>query len=162
MGDLRKGFMKGDNMERIQVYPPDELKALMDEDAKQKKVSISELTVDILMNYYGLIPKIEKKPLQEFYQKIFEEVEHYIELKIVEKDADPKEKIEFDLLTASETFRQLHMVADGKPAMNRAAVGRMFAGMVKDGMGIFRRIAPVTENGKPKKSVNRAQMYEVL
>ncbi len=149
-------------MERIQVYPPDELKALMDEDAKQKGVSISELTVDILMNHYGLIPKIEKKPLHEFYQKIFEEVEHYIELKIVEKDANPKEAIEFDLLTASETFRKLHMVADGKPAMNRAAVGRLFSGMVKDGVGIFHHVAPVIENGKPKKSINRAQMYEIL
>lgn len=149
-------------MERIQVYPPDELKALMDEDAKQKGVSISELTVDILMNHYGLIPKIEKKPLHEFYQIIFEEVEHYIELKIVEKDANPKEAIEFDLLTASETFRKIHMVADGKPAMNRAAVGRLFSGMVKDGIGIFHRVAPVIENGKPKKSINRAQMYEIL
>lgn len=149
-------------MERIQVYPPDELKAVMDQDAKQQQLSISELTVAILEKHYGLIPKIAKKPLKELKQKIFEEVEHFIEMKTAEKDADPAAEEQFDLLTASETFRQIHMVADGKPAMNRAAIGREFAKKVKEGSGVYYRVAPVLEMGKPKKSINRAQVYEIM
>ena len=149
-------------MERIQVYTPDDLKALMDQDAKQKQLSISELTVAILEKHYGMIPKIAKKPLKELNQKIFEEVEHYIEMKTAEKDSDPSAEVQFDLLTASETFRQIHMVADGKPAMNRAAVGREFARKVKEGFGVYYRVAPVQEMGKPKKSINRAQVYEII
>lgn len=150
-------------MERIQVYPPNELKALMDEEAKEKGLSISELTVEILMNYYNLMPQTEKKPLSELSQKIFEEVEYFIKVKIEEKDADPSEEIQFDLLSASETFRKIHMVADGKPSMNRAAVGRQFSGRVKEGFGVYGRVEPIYDfEGKPKKSVNRAQMYRIM
>ena len=38
-------------MERIQVYPPDDIKELLENEAKLKKCSVSELTVEILQKY---------------------------------------------------------------------------------------------------------------
>ena len=149
-------------MERIQVYPPDDIKELLENEAKLKKCSVSELTVEILQKYYGKYSEEEKPPVQAFYDDIFKEVETFIELKIKEKDADPDRDIEFDLLTASETFRKIHMVADGKPAMNRATIGRLFSSNVKNGWGIYRRVEAIKKpDGEPKSSVNRAQMYRI-
>lgn len=150
-------------MERIQVYPPDELKAIMDKDAKDKGLSISELAVEILMDHYTLGLETKKKPLSELSQQIFEEVEDFIRRKTMDKDSDPAEEIQFDLLSASKTFKDIHMVANGKPSMNRAVLGKQFSGRVKEGFGVYGRVEPVYDDeGKPKKSVNRAQMYRIV
>ena len=65
------------------------------------------------------------------------------------------------MLSASETFKNIHMVADGKPSSNRATVGKVFAS--KLGKEDFINVAVVrTESGAIKKSVNRATMYRIL
>lgn len=137
-------------MERIQFYPPEILKRVMLQDAKINGISISQLTVDILMEHYGLAVATEnKKALSE----IIDEVKTFVK--------DHPVGTTFDLLTASETFKNIHMVADGKPSTNRATVGKIFAS--KLGKDSFKNIVIVrTETGAIKRSPNRATLYRIL
>ena len=141
-------------MERIQFYPPENLKKVMQQDAEVKGVSISQLSVDILMEHYGLaVPTANKKSLPEIIDEVIDEVKVFVK-------KNPSGTT-FDLLTASETFKNIHMVADGKPSTNRATVGKVFVS--KLGKDDFKNVAIVrTESGAAKKSVNRATLYEIL
>lgn len=141
-------------MERIQLYPPENLKTVMRQDAEVKGLSLSQLTVDILMQHYGLaVPVENKKSLPEIIDEVIDEVKAFVK----ENPAGTT----FDLLSASETFKNIHMVADGKPSTNRATVGKVFVS--KLGKDEFKNVAIVrTESGAAKKSVNRATLYEIL
>ena len=142
-------------MERIQFYPPENLKKVMLQDAKNNERSMSQLTVDILMEHYGLaVPTANKKALSEIIDEVIDEVGAFVK--------DNPTGTTFDLLTASATFKNIHMVADGKPSTNRASVGKVFASKLgRDDK--FKNIAIVrTESGAVKKSVNRAILYEIL
>lgn len=141
-------------MERIQLYPPENLKKVMKQDAEVKGLSLSQLTVDILMQHYGLAVPIEnKKSLPEIIDEVIDEVKAFVK----ENPAGTT----FDLLSASEIFKNIHMVADGKPSTNRATVGKVFVS--KLGKDEFKNVAIVrTESGAAKKSVNRATLYEIL
>lgn len=138
-------------MERIQLYPPENLKKVMQQEAEVKGLSISQLTVDILMLHYGLaVPVENKKSLPEIIDEVIDEVKAFVK----ENPAGTT----FDLLSASETFKNIHMVADGKPSTNRATVGKVFAS--KLGKDDFKNVAIVrTESGAAKKSINRATLY---
>ena len=141
-------------MERIQFYPPEILKRVMLQDAKINGISISQLTVDILMEHYGLAVATEnKKALSEIIDEVIDEVKTFFK--------DHPAGTTFDLLTASETFKNIHMVADGKPSTNRATVGKIFAS--KLGKDSFKNIVIVrTETGAIKRSPNRATLYRIL
>lgn len=141
-------------MERIQLYPPENLKKVMQQEAEVKGLSISQLTVDILMQHYGLaVPVENKKSLPEIIDEVIDEVKAFVK-------ENPAGTI-FDLLSASETFKNIHMVADGKPSTNRATVGKVFVS--KLGKDDFKNVDVVrTESGAAKKSVNRATLYEIL
>ena len=141
-------------MERIQFYPPEILKRVMLQDAKINGISISQLTVDILMEHYGLAVATEnKKALSEIIDEVIDEVKTFVK--------DHPVGTTFDLLTASETFKNIHMVADGKPSTNRATVGKIFAS--KLGKDSFKNIVIVrTETGAMKRSPNRATLYRIL
>ncbi len=141
-------------MERIQFYPPEILKRVMLQDAKINGISISQLTVDILMEHYGLAVATEnKKALSEIIDGVIDEVKTFVK--------DHPAGTTFDLLTASETFKNIHMVADGKPSTNRATVGKIFAS--KLGKDSFKNIVIVrTETGAIKRSPNRATLYRIL
>ena len=141
-------------MERIQFYPPEILKRVMLQDAKINGISISQLTVDILMEHYGLAGATEnKKALSEIIDEVIDEVKTFVK--------DHPSGTTFDLLTASETFKNIHMVADGKPSTNRATVGKIFAS--KLGKDSFKNIVIVrTETGAIKRSPNRATLYRIL
>ena len=141
-------------MERIQFYPPEILKRVMLQDAKINGISISQLTVDILMEHYGLAVATEnKKALSEIIDEVIDEVKTFVK--------DHPSGTTFDLLTASETFKNIHMVADGKPSTNRATVGKIFAS--KLGKDRFKNIVIVrTETGAIKRSPNRATLYRIL
>ena len=83
-------------MERIQFYPPEILKRVMLQDAKINGISISQLTVDILMEHYGLAVATEnKKALSEIIDEVIDEVKTFVK--------DHPAGTTFDLLTASET-----------------------------------------------------------
>ncbi len=141
-------------MERIQFYPPEILKRVMLQDAKINGISISQLTVDILMEHYGLAVATEnKKALSEIIDEVIDEVKTFVK--------DHPSGTTFDLLTASETFKNIHMVADGKTSTNRATVGKIFAS--KLGKDSFKNIVIVrTETGAIKRSPNRATLYRIL
>ena len=141
-------------MERIQFYPPEILKRVMLQEAKINGISISQLTVDILMEHYGLAVATEnKKALSEIIDEVIDEVKTFVK--------DHPVGTTFDLLTASETFKNIHMVADGKPSTNRATVGKIFAS--KLGKDSFKNIVIVrTETGAIKRSPNRATLYRIL
>ena len=141
-------------MERIQFYPPEILKRVMLQDAKINGISISQLTVDILMEHYGLAVATEnKKALSEIIDEVIDEVKTFVK--------DHPVGTTFDLLTASETFKNIHMVADGKPSTNRATVGKIFAS--KLGKDSFKNIVIVrTDTGAIKRSPNRATLYRIL
>lgn len=141
-------------MERIQLYPPENLKKVMQQDAEVKGLSISQLTVDILMQHYGLaVSSANKKSLPETIDEVIDEVKIFVK--------ENKPGTTFDLLTASETFKNIHMVADGRPSTNRATVGKVFAS--KLGNDDFKNVTVVrTESGAVKKSVNRATLYIIL
>ena len=141
-------------MERIQFYPPEILKRVMLQDAKINGISISQLTVDILMEHYGLAVATEnKKALSEIIDEVIDEVKTFVK--------DHPVGTTFDLLTASETFKNIHMVADGKPSTNRATVGKIFAS--KLGKDSFKNIVIVrTATGAIKRSPNRATLYRIL
>ena len=141
-------------MERIQFYPPEILKRVMLQDAKINGISISQLTVDILMEHYGLAVATEnKKALSEIIDEVIDEVKTFVK--------DHPVGTTFDLLTASETFKNIHMVADGKPSTNRATVWKIFAS--KLGKDSFKNIVIVrTETGAIKRSPNRATLYRIL
>ena len=141
-------------MERVQYYPPEELKKCLIAEASNRNISVSLLSVDIMSEYFGL-STVVKKPLPEILPKIMDEVAEFINKNAVGE--------EFDLLRASATFREIHMVAEGKPSANRASVGRSFAAKVKMGVSPFNRVEPMfTDAGNLKKSVNRAQMYKIV
>lgn len=141
-------------MERIQFYQPEILKRVMLQDAKINGISISQLTVDILMEHYGLAVATEnKKALSEIIDEVIGEVKTFVK--------DHPSGTTFDLLTASETFKNIHMVANGKPSTNRATVGKIFAS--KLGKDSFKNIVIVrTETGAIKRSPNRATLYRIL
>jgi len=141
-------------MERIQFYPPEDLKKMMQQDAEAKGISLSQLSVDILMKHYGLaVPMADKKALSEIIDEVIDEVKEYVK--------DHPSGTTFDLLTASKTFKNIHMVADGKPSTNRATVGKVFVS--KLGKDDFVNVEIVrTESGAAKKSVNRATMYQII
>lgn len=141
-------------MEVLKIYAPDNLKEVLQKDAALKSLSMSELTVDIMMKHYGLtVPETNKKPLPEIIEDVLDDVKMFVKKNPVGTT--------FDLLSASETFKNIHMVADGKPSSNRATVGKVFAS--KLGKEEFINVAVVrTESGAIKKSVNRATMYRIL
>lgn len=141
-------------MERIQLYPSENLKELMVKEAEKKDISLSQLAVDILLEHYGLnISENEKLPLSEVVEKILNEVERYVKRNPVGTG--------FDLLKASKTFRDIHMVAEGKASTNRATVGKIFASRL--GAEPFANVVVVrTESGAVKKSENKATLYEIV
>ena len=89
-------------MERIQLYPPEDLKKVMMQDAEFKGISISQLSVDILMEHYGLaVPTANRKALSEIIDEVIDEVKAFVK-------KNPTGTT-FDLLTASETFKNIHL-----------------------------------------------------
>lgn len=141
-------------MERIQFYPPENLKMVMQQNADRKGLSVSQLTVDILMQHYGLAVSNEnKKSLPEIIDEVIDEVKSFVK-------ENPSETV-FDLLSASTTFKNIHMVAEGKPSTNRATVGKVFVS--KLGKDDFANVEIArTKSGAVKKSVNRATMYKII
>ena len=137
-------------MERIQFYPNELLKNKLEADARNKGISTSSLVVEVLLKYYNLTPE-NRLPFEDAVKQVFEEIAEYIK--------DKKPNFEFDLLNASETFRNIEMIANGKPSTNRARIGRKFAHNFKT---LFPNIEPVRINNNIKKSINNATVYKLV
>jgi len=139
-------------MERIQFYPSTALKAALDQDAETKKISISALVTGILNTHYGLTPQ-NTLSLAETLTLVISEIKEYIKTLNIND--------EFDLLTASETFKNIEMVSSGKPSTNRATIGKIFSKRI--GKEPFQNveICRNTLDGKVKKTQNNATMYRI-
>lgn len=136
-------------MERIQFYPNEQLKKLLEYDAKKNDCSVSTIVVNLLQEHYHITPTPVMN-LDEAIPKVLGEVEDYIkEIKTGET---------FDLLSASTTFADIQMVVEGRPGTNRATIGKIFASKIGDYPFENVKFAYSSE-GKILKSKNRAIMY---
>lgn len=139
-------------MRRIQFYPNEILNKKLEREAEKLGVSVSTLVVDTLNDYFGLTVKGALSESQ-LTKRVLEEIERYIN--------NPNSKKEFDLFTASETFKTIEMTFQGKPSTVRAKIGKKFASMIEK-PGPFENISVAyKENGKPKKNSNNAFIYQI-
>lgn len=137
-------------MERIQFYPNTQLKNLLDSDAQSRGISTSRLVIQLLQEHYNIAPK-PVMTLPNVIPRVLEEVEEYVKT-ISYGDT-------FDLLTASLTFRQIEMMANGKPSTNRGTIGNIFRSKI--GSAPFEDVnCSYTKDGKIEKSENGAVMYK--
>lgn len=137
-------------MRRIQFYPSQELEQKLEEEAHISGMSISALVNEKLNDLY--FPRDDDDfPLSVLTAQVLNEIEEYI--------ANPDNPSEFDILSASKTFRGIEMVSKKKPSTVRASIGRSFASKV--GTEKYVNVEQVKENGKLRLSINNAIMYKV-
>lgn len=135
-------------MNRIQLFPSDDLLHKIESEANERGLSKSQVIVDALRDYYGM--SVEGQPsLSELTSKVLDEIEEYVK--------DPNTPSEFSLFTASETFRSIEMTTIKKPATVRASIGRSF--IAKIGQPPFSTVRKCIINGCQKLSVNNAITY---
>lgn len=140
-------------MGRIQFYPNNQLNELLNTTAKERNISTSSLVVEILLQYYNI--KVEPDmDLAEAKNLVLSEIEEYIKTIPVGTT--------FDLLSASFTFKNIEMTIKGKPATNRATIGKIFVS--KLGTKPFEnvKIAYKDDGVTIKRSENNATMYEKI
>lgn len=138
-------------MSRIQFYPDKELLAALDNDSNKLGVAVSMLVTDILKRHYGLVPESALSET-ELNLKVFKEVKAYVD--------SLNSRDEFDLVTASKTFRQIEMTYSGRPSTLRAKIGKNFAKAV-DQHPDFSNIEVVRlHDNKIKKNPNNAAIYQ--
>lgn len=138
-------------MQRIQFYPSVELANILYSEATKKGVSVSSYLTDVLNEYYGLVKK-NSPTVTSLTITVLKEVEDYIIKKA--------NLVEFDLYSASQTFRKIDMTCGKKPSAVRASIGRSFG--AKIGKVPFNNIRQCIVDGKNKLSVNNALMYEIF
>lgn len=138
-------------MERIQFYPSSTLAGFLKKDATNKAVSVSQLVTDLLEEHYGLSNK-SCISITQLTEIVLKEVEEYIK--------NCNNAIEFDLYTASATYRTIGMTSGKKPSTIRASIGRSFACRI--GHPPFANIRKCLNNGKQKLSLNNALVYETF
>lgn len=138
-------------MERIQFYPSTQLKELLETEAKAKNISISSLVVELLQEHYKITPK-PVIVLSDAIDKVLDEVEEYVKSISVGES--------FDLLTASKTFKNAEMTVEGKPATNRATLGKVFASKI--GVQPFGNVefSYKSDGVTIERSKNKATMYK--
>lgn len=138
-------------MNRVQFYPSEELFNVLSKEASNNGVSISQFVVDLLENHYGLSNN-EVLSITQLTTIVLKEVEDYI------KSAD--DVIEFDLNTASETYRNIDMTCGKKPSTVRASIGRSFGSKI--GKDPFSNVRKCVVDGNQKLSVKNALVYETF
>lgn len=138
-------------MNRVQFYPSEKLFNLLSKEASNNGVSISQFVVDLLEYHYGL-SNSEVLSITQLTTIVLKEVEDYI------KCADGI--IEFDLNTASETYRNIDMTCGKKPSTVRASIGRSFGSKI--GKSPFSNVRKCVVDGNQKLSVNNALVYETF
>ncbi len=136
-------------MNRVQFYPGKKLDDILSKEAKSKGVSRSQFVTDLLEDYYGLSNKAMPS-ITELTTIVLEEIEEYIK--------NGGGIIEFDLNTASSTYRNIDMTCGKKPSAVRASIGRSFA--AKIGKEPFENVRKCVVDGKQKLSLNNALVYE--
>jgi hypothetical protein len=137
-------------MRRIQFYPNQELEYKLEEEARISGMSISALVNEKLNDLY-FSRDDDDHPLSVLTVQVLKEIEEYI--------ANPDNPSEFDILSASDTFRNIAMVSKKTPSTVRASIGRSFASKVATGE--YANIQQLKKDGKLILSINNAIMYKV-
>ena len=137
---------------RIQFYPSAELANILGTEASKSGVSVSQYVTDLLENYYGLSKTIHS--ITKLTSMVLKEVEAYVNANAIGN------KIEFDLFSVSETYRQIEMTCGKKPSTVRASIGRSFASRI--GQPPFACVRKCIINDKQKLSANNALVYETF
>lgn len=142
-------------MKRIQFYPTQELEQRLKSEASNLGVSVSTLVVDLLNEKFSLGNK-NKYTESQLTKMVFDEIKSFV--------SDPKNNgKEFDLLTASNTFKTIEMTFDGKPSTIRAKIGKEFSKKIDLGQSFPQvRRSYKSSNGKLKKSQNNATVYKIV
>ena len=142
-------------MKRIQFYPTQELEQRLKSEASNLGVSVSTLVVDLLNEKFSLGNK-NKYTESQLTKMVFDEIKSFV--------SDPKNNgKEFDLLTASNTFKTIEMTFDGKPSTIRAKIGKDFSKQIDLGQSFPKvKRSYKSSNGKLKKSENNATVYKIV
>ena len=142
-------------MKRIQFYPTQELEQRLKSEASNLGVSVSTLVVDLLNEKFSLGNK-NKYTESQLTKMVFDEIKSFV--------SDPKNNgKEFDLLTASNTFKTIEMTFDGKPSTIRAKIGKEFSKQIDLGQSFPKvKRSYKSSNGKLKKSENNATVYKIV
>lgn len=140
-------------MRRIQFYPNAQLEQKLKQEADALGVSVSALVVDLLSTQLGLA-STDQCSESQLTQKVFEEVKEFV-------SASCNSGAEFDLLTASKTFRTIEMCFAGKPSTIRAKIGKEFSKQIDEGHTFPNVTRAYKPSGKLKKSVNNATIYKI-
>ncbi len=141
-------------MKRIQFYPTQELDQRLKSEASNLGVSVSTLVVDLLNEHFCLVNK-NKYSESQLTKMVFDELKSFV--------TDPQNfGREFDLLTASKTFKTIEMTFDGKPSTIRAKIGKEFSKQIDLGQSFPQVRRSYKSNGKLKKSVNNATVYKIV
>ncbi len=141
-------------MKRIQFYPEQQLDNVLENEAKKYGVSVSALVNAKLCEVYNLTEK-NQIPLPQLTANVINEIEAFID-----KNAT-NTGMEFDLLMASDIYKNIEMTGNGKPKTIRANIGISFKKKVDSGHYPNVEIA-FKENGKKKLSSNNALMYKIV
>ena len=88
-------------MQRIQFYPSKELFDILNEEAKKYGVSVSQLVTATLEECYGLTSK-SGVSITQLTTTVLKEIEDFL--------GSSNGKVQFDLNTASPSYRQISMI----------------------------------------------------
>lgn len=138
-------------MQRIQFYPSKKLYDVLNEEAMKHGVSVSRLVTETLEEYYGLTSK-SSVSITQLTTIVLKEIEEFV--------GSSNGRVQFDLNTASPSYRQICMTNGKKPSTIRASIGRSFGRKI--GKEPFSHVRKCILNGNQLLSVNNALIYETF
>ncbi len=140
---------------RIQVYVSEELtQSLLKEATQLGGISPSTLVVKILEEHYGLTAS-DSVSLPKISAQVFSDVEKYLDTISFDET--------FTLNEASETLRNLPMIANEKATAMHASIGRMFSYQVRKGIFLDKIDIVRDKNNNAVKDVNlRSTRYKKI
>lgn len=135
---------------RIQFYPNDTLYNRLSKDAACAGVSISAFVVDIINEYYQKKDSSSQCVIsfRDLKDKVFDEIQSYVSSQPIGK--------EFDILSVSNTYKDIPMSIDEKPSTTRARIGKIFFQHVEKHL-----IKNVEFTGKVSSKNNKAAIYRI-
>lgn len=138
-------------MYRVQFYPSKELADVLTTEAAKTGVSVSQFVTDLLESHYGLANSANLS-ITQLTTIVLNEVEEFLR--------KSTGSIEFDLNSASPTYRNIDMTCGKKPSTVRASIGRSFGSKI--GRTPFANVRKCIINDVQKLSANNALVYETF
>lgn len=139
-------------MNKICIYPDDELYSAISKSAEKDGVSINTCVCDMLREILSI--DSESQVIEsEITKDIYDEIKDFI--------SNAKDGEEFSLMEASKTFANTDYLYNFDAKNFRAKIGMSFAKQIKKN-NIFNNVVPAyKDNGKRKLGKNNAVLYKV-